>query len=279
MQLVQLQSAQSRFRQHGIGLVAVSYDNQAILKEFSHRHGIEYPLLADPQSVIIKRFVVLNPDAVDFTKGMAFPGYVYVSRDGTIQQTFFEQDYKERYTANNVIAQIFPELNEADLRTLTAPHLQLRLAQSDLVVGPGSRVNLAVEVTLPPDIHVYAPGAQGYKPIVVQLDSTPELKLGPVFYPQPQTLFLSAINEKMPVSSGTFRMVQQVTVSVAPEFMSSLRGNGAAGKPLSLSGTLFYQACDETKCFLPEKVPLSWQFTAVPLDLQRASENIRHSGK
>lgn len=171
--------------------------------------------MADPQSVIIKRFGVLNPDAVDFTKGMAFPGYVYVSRDGVIQQTFFEQNYKERYTANNVVAQLFPELSETDMRTLTAPHLQLRLAQSDSVVGPGSRASLTVVVTLPKGVHVYAPEAQGYKPIAVQLDSTPDLKLGPLHYPQSQTLFLSAINEKMPVFSGTFRITQEVIVSAA----------------------------------------------------------------
>jgi peroxiredoxin len=131
LQLVQLQSAQSRFREHRIGLVAVSYDSQVILKEFSDRHGITYPLLADPQSVIITRFGVLNPDAADFMQGMAFSGYIYVSSDGKIQQTFFEQNYKERYTANSVIAKLFPELAEADVRTFAAPHLRLRLGQSD----------------------------------------------------------------------------------------------------------------------------------------------------
>lgn len=85
----------------------MSYDSKAILKEFSDHHGISYPLLADPQSAIIKRFGVLNPDATDFMKGMAFPGYIYIAPDGRIQQTFFERNYRERYTANNVIATLF----------------------------------------------------------------------------------------------------------------------------------------------------------------------------
>jgi len=278
LQLVQLQSAQSRFREHGIGLAAVSYDNQAILREFSERHGITYPLLADPQSVIIKRFRVINRKAKDFMKGMAFPGYIYISNDGRIRQTFFEENYRERYTANNVIARLFPELAETDVRTLTAPHVTLRLGQSDLVIGPGSRVTLSVEVTLPADVHVYAPGAQGYKPILLQLDSAPEFKPEPIRYPKSQTLFLPAINEKMSVFSGTFRIAQDVTISVAPQFIRALRSAGDAGKVVDVHGTLHYQACDDKKCFLPESISLSWPLTVMPPDLKRAPEAIRHPG-
>ena len=278
MQLVQLQSAQSRFREHGIGLAGVSYDSQAILREFSERHEITYPLLADPQSAIIKRFRVLNAKAKDFMKGMAFPGYIYISNDGRILQTFFEENYRERYTANNLIARLFPELAETDVRTLAAPHVTLRLGQSDLVVGPGSRVTLSVEVTLPVDVHVYAPGAQGYKPILLQFDSASEFRLGPISYPKSQTLFLPAINEKMPVFSGTFRITQDVTVSVAPEFIRALRAAGETGKAVGVHGTLHYQACDDKKCFLPESISLAWSLTVMPPDMKRASEGIRHPG-
>ena len=256
----------------------MSYDSQAILKEFSERHGITYPLLADRQSVIIKRFGVLNPKGKDFMKGMAFPGYIYVSGDGRIQQIFFEQNYRERVTANNLIARLFPELAETDVRRLTAPHVTLRLGQSDLVVGPGSRITVSVEVTLPKDLHVYAPGAQGYKPILLQLDSSSEFMPGPISYPKSQTLFLPAINEKMPVFSGTFRITQDVTISATPEFIRALRANGEAGKPISVYGALHYQACDDKKCFLPETVSLSWLLTAMPPDSKRASEAIRHPG-
>jgi len=82
----------------------------------------------------------------------------------------------------------------------------------------------------------------------------------------------------MPVFSGTFKITQDATVSVAPEFIRSVHSHGRTEKPMELDGTLFYQACDDTKCFLPDKVPLSWRLTIMPLDLQRASEGIRHPG-
>jgi peroxiredoxin len=66
---VQLQSAKQRFEAKGLKLAAVSYDSPAILKDFAERHKIEFPLLADPNSEIIRRFNVLNTEAKGMTKG------------------------------------------------------------------------------------------------------------------------------------------------------------------------------------------------------------------
>jgi peroxiredoxin len=76
-QLLSLQRATPRFNEKGIGLVGVSYDSPEILKFFTERYSITYPLLADPKSEIIERFGVLNTTAAGFTKGMSYPGYVY----------------------------------------------------------------------------------------------------------------------------------------------------------------------------------------------------------
>jgi peroxiredoxin len=58
--LVQLRQAQAKFRRQGIKLAAISYDNAAILKEFAARFHIDYPLLSDPRSELIRRFGLLN---------------------------------------------------------------------------------------------------------------------------------------------------------------------------------------------------------------------------
>src|SRR5215470_15422210 len=104
MQLVQLQRAQQKFKDQGIGITAISYDSPDILREFAQRQQITFPLLADPTSGIIRRFHVLNREAKGMTAGMAHPGFLYVDRTGHIQETFFESAYTDRYTANNVIA-------------------------------------------------------------------------------------------------------------------------------------------------------------------------------
>ena len=56
-------NAKQRFERHGIKLAAISYDSPAIMKDFAERHKIEFPLLADPDSEIIRRFNVLNTQA------------------------------------------------------------------------------------------------------------------------------------------------------------------------------------------------------------------------
>jgi hypothetical protein len=62
-------------------------------------------------------------------------------------------------------------------------------------------------------------------------------------------------------------------VATAADFSNSL---GAEGKTLTISGKLEYQACDSKICFLPTSVPVQWQLQVLPLDRQRAPEEIRH---
>lgn len=111
----------------GIGLAAISYDSEAILRDFTQRHRIDYPLIADPKSEIIRSYGVLNTEATGFTKGMAHPGYFYVTPDGTVKEKFFETAYTDRYTASNLILKLFPDLVEANGREIAAPYIKLTL--------------------------------------------------------------------------------------------------------------------------------------------------------
>jgi hypothetical protein len=147
------------------------------------------------------------------------------------------------------------------------------LEQSDRTGFPGTRITLAAEVRLSPDVHVYAPGAQGYKPIKLLIDPMPELELKPMVYPPSKILYLPAIKERVPVFEGTFRITQDVKVSSTSEFWGSL---GKDGKTLLIVGKLDSQACDKTRCYLPTSVPVKWQLLIRPLDRTRAPVDIRH---
>ncbi len=206
-------------------------------------------------------------------KGFARPGYFFIDTKGIIQDKFFEARYRERLTGNSIIAKLFPELGQEINETVEAPNLQLALGQSDHTGVPGTRITLAAEVRLPPDVHVYAPGAHGYKPIALVIDPIPEVQLKPAVYPQSKTLFLPVINERVPVFEGTFRISQDVKVNSGMEFAASL---GKDGRMFTITGKLDYQACDKTKCYRPTSVPLKWQLQVFPLDRTRAPVEIRH---
>jgi hypothetical protein len=256
-----------------VKFAAISYDSEEILKFFADRYEIEYPMLADPRSKIIQSYGVLNPEATGMQKGFARPGFFFIDPTGVIREKFFEAKYRERPTGNSIIAKLFPELGQEVTDTIAAPHFQLALEQSDRIAVPGTRITLAAEVRLPPDVHVYAPGAQGYKPIKLLIETMPELELKPVVYPSSKILYLPAIQERVPVFEGTFRISQDVRVSSTSEFWGSL---GKDGKILSVVGKLDYQACDKTKCYLPTSVPVKWQLGVQPLDRTRAPVGIRH---
>ncbi len=188
------------------------------------------------------------------TEGMAVPGYVYVGANGRVKEAFFEQDDLARYTANNVIAKLFPELVEADRRSVEAPHVGIALSQSDRTVVPGSRIALRVDVTLPADVHVYASSASHYKPIRLELEPHPHVVPRPVVYPAAKSLLLPAIKETVPVFEGKFQIRDDVLISLDREFMELVGKGPTGGTPLQIRGTIDYQACDAKVCFPPDRV-------------------------
>ena len=254
-------------------MAAISYDNEAILKYFADRRKIDFPLLADPDSKIVRAYQVLNVEATGQFKGMARPGYFFIDTHGVIREKFFEAKYRERLSGNNVVAKLFPELGEEVTNSVEAPHLQLTVAQSDRIAFPGNRIVLTAEVRLSSDVHVYAPGARGYKPTNLLITPIRELQLKSAVYPRSKILYLPAIKERVPVFEGTFRIRQDVQVPTSADFSNSL---GADGKTITIAGELEYQACDSKICFTPASVPVQWQLQVLPLDRQRAPDDIQH---
>ncbi|MEO8450124.1 MAG: protein-disulfide reductase DsbD domain-containing protein [Gemmatimonadota bacterium] len=190
-----------------------------------------------------------------------------------IREKYFEVNYTDRLTPNNVIAKLFPELVEEVRRPVEAPHLQLTLAQSDRAVIPGSRISLFVEVGLPTVTHVYSPDVKGYIPIALTMEPSKEFEIAAAIYPPAKTLYLEAIKEQVPVFDGTFRIVQDVRIANSMEMMKSV---GATGKTIQLTGKFKYQACDDKVCYPPTAVPVTWQVQVLPFDLVRSPEAIRH---
>jgi hypothetical protein len=105
------------------------------------------------------------------------------------------------------------------------------------------------------------------------MDPTPGMEFTPVNYPRAKVLYLSAIKERVPVFEGKFLITEDLKVSSTAEFSNSL---GTDGKTFTITGKLAYQACDSKICFLPTSVPVRWQLQVLPLDRQRAPDDIRH---
>jgi hypothetical protein len=86
---------------------------------------------------------------------------------------------------------------------------------------------------------------------------------------------LEAIKEQVPVFEGKFRITQDVTIPTS-KAADGIRAVFSAGKAVSITGELRYQACDKTICYTPTSVPVKWELKVQALDLHRSPENIRH---
>ena len=272
---MQLQDAKTRFETQGIKFAAISYDAPPILSEFAQWHNIEYPLLADADSQIIRSFNVFNSQATGKEKGMAHAGFVYIDSRGIVREEYFDPKETDRLTPNNVIGKLFPELSEEVTRNVEAPNLLLTLEQSDRTAVPGNQLTLTAEIELPPDVHVYAPGVEGYKPIQLTMQPQSGIEFAPVSHPASKILYLEAIQQHVPVSEGRFRIRQDATIthSTASDIVRSLV---SSAKTVEIKGELKYQACDHRVCYPPASVPVTWSVKVLPLDLKRSPDDIRH---
>lgn len=126
-----------------------------------------------------------------------------------------------RDTAESILFRQFG-LATAPRQTVAAKHARLGTSGGDTPVRPNQRVTLAVELQLPEQMHVYAPGVTGYIPISLKLEDSPTFKTDPVSFPASKNLRLEAIHETVPVYVGQFRLLQTLTLAGAQQIEALL---------------------------------------------------------
>ena len=280
-QLVELQGRVEELRRQGLGLAAISYDSRDILADFARRQGITFALLSDVGSATIKRYGILNTVAEDALgpngkdpsvladlriyatagepterlRGIPFPGTFVVDRRGRVTSRFFEDYYWERNTTSNILLRAGIKNVPVQAVQASTPHLDLRTYPSDASVSLGTRFSLAIDVTPKPGMHVYAPGAKGYRVISVDLKPPPHVRVTPMRYPSSEMYHFVPLNERVAVYRKPFTLLMDVVAEATPEGRKVLAGQ----KELALTGTLQYQACDDKICYNPVSLPLSWK--------------------
>ena len=275
---MELEQYAEDFRKQGIGVVAISYDPVSILKDFTERHGISFPLLSDRGSQIIQRFGILNTSTPPYSSsgtlvfGIPHPGTYLVNREGVVQSKYFETRQADRYTAPTILLREFGSDLGTRETVVQTDHLSLKYYSSRDVVRPGARITLVADVQLGPKLHVYAPTVENYIPIQFALDETPYSVTFPAEYPASEMLFLPAIKETVPVYHGTFRVTQDVRLKGPGALKSILAGS----REIKISGRFRYQACDDKICYLPQTLPLEWALKVEPLERRRVPESLQH---
>lgn len=254
-------------------MAAISYDSVAILKNFADRQHIAYPLLSDPESGIIQAFGILNESVApgSTTYGIPYPGTYILDPQGKVVSKHFEDDYRERTSATDILVREFGKSADESGAVVETKQLRLVTRASTQVARPGQRIVLTLKIELKPGMHVYAPGVQGYIPIDWKLEDGAAAKQHAFAYPASRMMHLKAIGETVPVYRGLVQMTREITF--APE--AALKPLVHSTGELIVNGSFRYQACDERKCYIPETVPLVWSFQFQALERERVPEDLQ----
>jgi DsbC/DsbD-like thiol-disulfide interchange protein len=140
------------------------------------------------------------------------------------------------------------------ITTLETEHLTLVASVSNESVAPGEQFSLVFDITPKRGIHVYAPGKHTYQIVRFTLDPQSSFRPHSLTYPKSEIYHFEPLDERVEVYQRAFTLVQDVTVVASSQARESL----AAQIPIKISGRLEYQACDNTLCYAPKTVPVSW---------------------
>jgi DsbC/DsbD-like thiol-disulfide interchange protein len=139
--------------------------------------------------------------------------------------------------------------------TAETAHLTAATSTSADAVTAGRRVSLFLDVTPRPRMHFYAPGQEGFRTVALTLDPNPAIAPGKAKYPAGERIVIKGADEQQVIYARPFRIVQEVTVRSDARHQ---KADAADGTTLTITGTLRYQACDDTICYLPASVPVQW---------------------
>jgi hypothetical protein len=126
-------------------------------------------------------------------------------------------------------------------------HATFATSSSAVRLRPGVRVSLYVDVTPKPNIHVYAPGEKENLPITLTVARDRAYRIGIPKLPPAQKYVFPPLKLTQLVYSEPFRIRQPLTIVNPPP----------AG-PMTITGTIRYQACDDKVCYMPKSVEVSW---------------------
>ena len=233
------------------------------LKTFADAHGITFPLLSDEGSKTITAWGILNATATGRTAGIPYPGTFVIDPKNRIVSRAFEQAYTERDTAANVLARVAPgPAAKAGPNDVAGKHVTVHLGQSNTIAAPGHRILLTADVTPGRKIHVYAPGQADYIAVTLAVDASPNYKVAPPVFPASKPYVFGPQKETVRVYDAPFRISQDLTLTLTP----AMRQLAIAKGTLTITATLQYQACDDSLCFPPDAIPLSWKVSLVPIE-------------
>lgn len=233
------------------------------MQAFSDEYGIEFDLLSDEDSAVIREFGILNtlidpagPMAERFY-GIPFPGTYVVDGAGVVTEKFFNRHYATRTSAGTLLDTALGRAarhEEAPAADGSSERARFSVFLSDPALTLEVASTLWVRIEMEEGFHVYAePLPDGYYPTTVQVEPVSGVEIGAPVYPPTTPMRFDALDVTLPVYEGTADIAIPVTA------LAGLFGTGDAPPPetVDLDVVINYQTCSDTVCYLPEVAELT----------------------
>jgi AhpC/TSA family/Disulphide bond corrector protein DsbC len=242
----------------GINAASITYDSPEVLQRFAAAYGIEYPMLSDRGSKVIRAFGILNtniPDDHPMLYGIPFPGDYLIAPDGTVLDKLFLPNYEHRPSASQ-IAMRHAGMG-ANSVTIKTDVLSAIVSLSTDRCFPGQEIGVSLQVQLEPGWHIYGlPLPKNYQAAVLQFES-PIIGEYSIEMPPAKPVLLKALGETLPVYESQVRAVGKIGIRWSPpipaKFLEPL------GPPIEpglhqIRGSFRFQACSDLVCETPQSV-------------------------
>ena len=243
--MVELQQNAAEFEKNGIRVCAVSYDTVEVLADFAEKHQISYPLLADPDSAVIRRFGILNthiPPAHAWY-GVPFPGTIMVDEHGRVMERSFYASHGTRDAVARMLRDVFriEKASRGVVQTRSSERVEVVAYLSARTVRPGQVLTWTTEIEVGEGSHIYGrPLPESYLPTTLTFREIEDVHFGEVVYPKPRSLHLEGLGETLPIYDGRILVTAPIHNRRKDSFAVQAR--------------LQFQACDEHQCYLPEQI-------------------------
>jgi len=244
----------------GINAASITYDAREVLATFSNAYQIEYPMLSDVDSKVIRDFGIFNtniPPDHAFLYGIPWPGEYLVAPDGTVRDKVFLPSYEHRASATEVIFRNCGVDNAGHGVDIKSSVLDASVTLSSDRCFAGQELGIALEINLKSGWHIYGePLPSTYRPTQLVL-SGPLVDHLTLELPAPKSKLMQALNETLPIYEGKVRAVGKLGIKWSPPMPAPfLLKIGPVIEPGAhkIEGALRYQACSESVCEPPEEI-------------------------
>jgi DsbC/DsbD-like thiol-disulfide interchange protein len=218
-----------------------------VLSGFAKQHAIQFPLLSDKGSALIKKLGILNtlikPEEAEYF-GIPYPGSYLVDEDGRVVEKFFNREYQVRETSATALRSGFKapvDPRSFALAEAWGEGVRLSASLSATELRFMQRADLYVTFDLAPGVHIYGQSVpDGYVATELTVTGTEGLRVGKPVFPATKPFRIKGLQEEFQVLDGKVVICAPLVIAIRDV------------KAVVIQVKVRYQACNDLECFLPK---------------------------